>query len=198
MEILESRFFNKIIKHGNIVIKKSNEKEYMQFAEHVTYTPILTNIEQLSRTGHINIIELFSQAENLNHDVVIIDYINLMAPINPKDKLWENIGEAFRLAKRWAEKTQKVVIMLVQIDEDTGAIKYAKSIKHHSDGVWVWKWGETEKETGQVEIEQIKLRNFKPTKFPLQAEFEFCTFTEMSAGVATPVGTTPKPMDLNA
>lgn len=144
------------------------------------------------------IADVFQQAESLNYDVIVIDYINLMAPLDPRKALWENIGEAFRLAKRFAEKTQKAVIMIVQIDEDTGAIKYAKSIKHHSDGVWTWKWDDTEKETGQIEINQVKLRNFKPISFPLQAEFEFCAFTEAPAGsIFQPSGPALKPMNLN-
>jgi KaiC/GvpD/RAD55 family RecA-like ATPase len=145
----------------------------------------------------MTISDLFTFAEHLNYDCVVVDYINLMKGLNPKAAMWENIGEAFRLGKRWAEKTKKVLIMVVQIDEDTGNIKYAKSIKHHSDGVWVWKWGETEKETGQVEVEQMKLRGFKPIKFPLQAEFEFCAFTEAPVSTLMTTGTGPKPMDLN-
>ena len=150
-------------------------------------------------TKDITIVELFAQAEHMNYDVIVVDYINLMAPLNPKDKLWENIGESFRLAKRFAERTQKVVIMLVQIDEETGNIKYAKSIKHHSDGVWVWEYGPEQKESNVVTVEQMKLRNGKPIKFELQTEFEFCTFTEIPAGVSTtftPPAPPPRSMGL--
>jgi replicative DNA helicase len=177
--------------------RKKSDKALVQFLMHGEKHGVRLDYHCPSRD--INIIDLFAQAENLNYDVIICDYINLMAPINPRDKLWENIGEAFRLAKRFAEKTQKIIIMIVQIDEDTGAIKYAKSIKHHSDGVWTWKWSDTEKETGQIEVDQVKLRNFKPISFPLQAEFEFCAFTEAPAGaVFSASGPSPKPMNLNS
>lgn len=126
----------------------------------------------------LNIAQLFSQIENLNYDVVVIDYLNLMAALNPKEGLWWNLGEGFRLAKRFAERNNCALVMIVQIDEETGGIKYAKSIKHHSDGIWVWKWGPSEQETGIVEVEQIKLRNFKPTSFTLKAEFEYCGFSD--------------------
>ena len=136
----------------------------------------------------INLSQLFSMLENLNHDVVVVDYLNLMAPINPREALWWNMGEGFRLAKRFAERNDKVLMMVVQIDEETGGIKYAKSIKHHSDGIWIWPWTETEKESGVVEIEQVKLRNMKPGKFSLKAEFEYCSFRE-DFGPGAPVDT---------
>lgn len=156
--------------------RKKSDKVFAQFLAHGEKHGC--RLDYHCPSQDINIAQVFNQAEHYNYDVIMIDYINLMAPLDPKKAMWENIGEAFRLAKRWAEKVQKVVIMLVQIDEDTGAIKYAKSIKHHSDGVWQWDWGEAEKETGQVEIQQKKLRNMAPMKFTLQAEFEFCSFTE--------------------
>lgn len=173
--------------------RKKSDKALAKFLTHGEKHGI--RLDYFCPTRDLTISDVLVQAEHLNHDVVIVDYINLAKPLDPKSKLWENIGEAFRLVKRWAEKTQKVVIMLVQIDEETGGIKYAKSIKHHSDGVWIWKWGEEEKETGQVEVEQIKLRNFKPISFPLQAEFEFCCFTEAPAG-AMISSAAPKPMNM--
>jgi replicative DNA helicase len=147
----------------------------------------------------INTPQLISMIEPLSFDVVIVDYINLMAPINPKEGLWWNIGEAFRLWKRFAERTRCAVIMLVQVDEETKDIKYAKSIRHHSDGVWVWDYGDVEKETGIIEIKQTKLRNFKPGNFNLAAEFEFCAFNEshgMGADSSNPTSASIPPMNL--
>lgn len=151
----------------------------------------------------LNLAQLFAEIEHLKFDLVVIDYINLLEYLNPKESMWWNLGESFRLAKQFAERTKSVVIMLVQIDEDTGKIKYAQSIKHHSDGVWIWDWNEQAEETGIVEVEQIKLRNFKPTKFNLRAEFEYCSFTDTSGpGRATtrPNGAVvapPKPMEFS-
>lgn len=148
----------------------------------------------------INLLQFFDMVEPLSIDVVAVDYLNLMKPINPKEGLWWNLGEGFRLAKRFAEKMQCVVLMLVQIDEETGDIKYAKSIKHHSDGVWVWKYDDKQRQGGMpVEVEQIKLRNFAPTKFTLMPEFEYCDFTEAygaGAPSSNPGEATASPMKL--
>lgn len=133
----------------------------------------------------LTIVDFFNQIEALNYDVVVVDYINLLKQLNPKEGLWWNIGEAFRLAKRFAERNNCVVIMLVQLDEDTGKIKYAQSIRHHSDGVWQWECKEKELELGVVEINQTKLRNFKPMKFTLKPEFEYCMFSESYGGPAS-------------
>ena len=155
-------------------------------------------LDYVSPKTDLNLAQLFARIENFNYDVIVIDYINLMSPLDPKKAMWENLGEAFRLAKRFAERMNCVVIMLVQVDEETGGIKYAKSIRHHSDGIWVWEFGPEQRETGLVEVNQVKLRNFAPIKFNLKAEFEYCSFTEsygMGAAPA-PKAKGPEPMKL--
>jgi hypothetical protein len=150
----------------------------------------------------ISIVDFFTMIEPLSFDFFIVDYLNLMKPVNPKEQLWWNLGEGFRLAKKFAQRTNTVGLMLVQIDEDTGDLKYAKSIKHHSDGVWTWRYSDADREAGTpVEIQQIKLRNFKPSKFYLQPEFEYCAFTE-SLGHGAPTRSVlgpqvPPPMKLS-
>lgn len=155
-------------------------------------------LDYVSPKSDLNIAQLFARIENFNYDVVVVDYINLMSPLDPKKAMWENLGEAFRLAKRFAERTNCAVIMLVQVDEETGGIKYAKSIRHHSDGIWTWEFGAEERESGLVEVNQVKLRNFAPIKFSLKAEFEYCSFTESfgpgAASASKPKG--PEPMKL--
>jgi replicative DNA helicase len=147
----------------------------------------------------LNISQLFTILEPLNYDVIVIDYINLMSQLDPKKGLWENIGEAFRIAKQFAIRNDCAVLMLVQTDEETGKVKYAKSIKHHSDGLWLWTPNEQERETGVYTFMQEKLRNFKPTSFSMRAEFEFCCFSEsFGAGAPAPAPVVPgvKPMKL--
>jgi len=139
---------------------------------------------------NISVPEFLQEIEHENYSLLVLDYINLFRPINPKEGLWWNIGEAFRLVKLFAERKRCAVIMLVQVDEDTGSIKYAKSIKHHSDGVWTWDYNKEKAEAGiPVDVDQIKMRGFKPMKFALLPQFEYCDFTESSesiGGVAQP------------
>lgn len=142
-------------------------------------------LDYICPTRDVNLNQLLSQLESLNYDVIVIDYINLMAKINPKEPDWWNIGEAFRVGKRFAERNRCVLLFVVQIDRDTGHIKYAQSIQHHSDGIWKWQMTDKEKELGVIEIHQEKLRNFAPTKFNLKPELEFCSFTE-SYGAGSP------------
>jgi len=171
--------------------RKRSDKAMIKFLKHGETHGV--RLDYFCPKRDINIAQLFNIIEPLNHDVVIVDYINLMAYLNPKEGLWWNIGEGFRLAKRFAERTKRVVIMLVQVDEETGDIKYAKSIKHHSDGVWIWKYGAAERESKLVEIDQTKMRDFEPMKFTLQTQFEFCAFSE-SFGSAVEAPQPVKPM----
>ena len=168
-----------------------SDKAMMKFLQHGQQKGV--RLDYLCPTRDINMPQLFNIIDPLNHDVEVIDYINLMASINPKEGLWWNIGEGFRQAKRFAERTKRVVIMLVQIDEETGDIKYAKSIKHHSDGVWLWKYGAAEKESKMVELDQTKMRDFEPTKFPLQTQFEFSAFSESFGAGAPSAPAQPQP-----
>lgn len=152
-------------------------------------------LDYICPKADMNLPQILAQIEGLNYDLVVIDYINLIAAINPKEGLWWNIGEGFRLMKRFNERNRNVGIMLVQLDDDTGKIKYAQSIRHHSDGVWQWECKEKEIELGVVEINQTKLRNFKPTRFNLKPEFEYCMWSESyGPAVAKPEPVQFKPM----
>ena len=143
----------------------------------------------------ISIVDFFTMIEPLSFDYFVVDYLNLMKPVNPKEQLWWNIGEGFRLAKKFAQRTNTVGMMLVQTDEETGDLKYAKSIKHHSDGVWTWKMTQADREAGTpVEIQQTKLRNFKPGKFYLQPEFEYCAFNESFGAGSSSAAPAPQPI----
>lgn len=161
--------------------RQVSDQKLAEFLSHGEANGI--RLDYLCPKADVNLAQFFGQVESLNYDVIVVDYINLMAPLDPKKDLWFNLGEAFRLAKRFAERNDCAVLMLVQIDEETKAIKYAKSIKHHSDGIWIWTMGDKEKQLGVVEIEQAKLRSFAPTKFHLKPELEYCVFTETYGSV---------------
>lgn len=142
-------------------------------------------------SADMTIADVFAFCEPLGYDLWVIDYINLLKFLDPKKGQWENIGEAFRLAKMFARKTNSTGILLVQTDEETNAVKYAKSIIHHSDGVYLWKLDDKAREQGLVEIKQVKLRNFAPTTFHLKAEPEYCAFTD-SYGTGAVSGQAPQ------
>jgi archaellum biogenesis ATPase FlaH len=143
-------------------------------------------LDYITPRRDLNIVQILGQMENLNYDLIVFDYINLAAYLNPKEGLWWNIGEGFRFAKRFAERNRCAILLPVQIDKETGTIKYARSIEHHSDGIWTWTCGKKEIEMGVVQVDQPKFRNFAPMSFTLKPEFEFATFSESYGDGAPP------------
>ena len=116
------------------------------------------------------------QLRAFDYDIIVIDYINLL---NKEDTNSSNeaaqLGEIARQAKIQATQTNAAWIVLAQLNED-GQVKYSRAIKEHSDYMWSWNYGETERETHVIEIEQQKSRNSKGFEFCLKERFEYQRF----------------------
>ena len=103
-------------------------------------------------------------------DVVFIDYLGLLKGVDGDDQ-WRQLGNAARHAKLWAERNNKVVVLLAQLN-DTGEIKYSRAIKEHSDNAWVWTMTDDEKNEGVMTVRQAKARNQKTFDMVFTVNFE--------------------------
>ena len=101
-------------------------------------------------------------------DVIIIDQLTLTANASPtNDRQWANMNEACRYAKTWAEKNNKVVIVVMQLDEH-GNLKYSRGPAEHADLVWTWIAEELEAGEDEATINvQVLSRHQDPTPFTL-------------------------------
>lgn len=77
----------------------------------------------------ITIEEIYAEIASYDPDVVIIDYISLLAGADSDDQ-WRQLGKMARLAKINAKNTNRVNILLCQVDQE-GKIRYARSIAEH-------------------------------------------------------------------
>lgn len=126
----------------------------------------------------LNLSEISMQLKPLNYDIIYIDYIGLLKQ-DEKKQLWENLGAHSRVAKLSAGSLDCAMVLLAQLDEDnTEKIKYAKAIKANADIIWTWENTQKEKESGIIEIRQLKSRNSNTYNFLLFRDFSTMTFKD--------------------
>lgn len=104
--------------------------------------------------------------------LMVIDYAGLLEGVDDGDQ-WKNLGAIVRKAKVHTQRTGQLVIILVQIDDDTGKIRYAKAMREHADVVWIWNYSDPEiREMKILPIQVIKVRDGELFELPLKDVFE--------------------------
>lgn len=141
----------------------------------------------------VTIEDTFAAVASLDADVVIVDYISLLAGTDGDDS-WQQLGAIARLGKINAEATNRVNILLCQVNDD-GKVRYARAISEHSSNSWVWttKKEEREKPIGRIKIEQPKARNSR--SFPFEVGFDWAHMDVVDVSeVSADVGDVSEPM----
>lgn len=102
------------------------------------------------------------------YDVIVVDYITLFYTAGMK--LWDMQLEYSRFLKQMAMRLNCVVVVLTQLNEEE-RVKYGKSIEENTDYWMWWRYGDEEKETGDVELKLAKARHTASQR--LMAKFLF-------------------------
>lgn len=141
----------------------------------------------------VTIEDTFAAVASLDADVVIVDYISLLAGTDGDDA-WQQLGAIARLAKINAESTNRVNVLLCQVTED-GKIRYARAISEHSTNSWIWNTSkeERDKPVGRIKIEQPKCRNSKAYSFEVGFAWAHMDVVPVSE-VSGDVGDVAEPM----
>jgi replicative DNA helicase len=116
------------------------------------------------------------------YDMIVVDYINLLDRSDTdenNDAL--QLGEISRQAKVQAGQTNTAWVVCAQLNEQN-QVKYSKAIKENSDNMWSWTYGDAERESHVIDIEQQKSRSSKGFKFSLKELFHHQRFE--NAGVS--------------
>lgn len=87
--------------------------------------------------------EILAIAAATGSDVNIIDYIGLLSDI-PTDAQAAALSDAVRKAKVHATATGKLYIILVQLDSDSGKVRYSRGMVEHADVLLTWSYVEEE------------------------------------------------------
>lgn len=114
----------------------------------------------------LDVEEVFAAISGFNCDVCIIDYVSLLKGVDDENQ-WLRLGSIARKAKINAEVTQRVNILLCQVNDD-GKIRYSGALKEHSTASLVWYPTAEDKQAGIIRVEQLKSRNSEPYPFSLR------------------------------
>ena len=114
----------------------------------------------------------------MQYDVIIIDYISLLAPMEGKPG-WDGLNLASRYAKRYASQNKTIVCFLAQFDEELNRVRYSRAMVEDASNCFIFNESkETIQETGYVTIKQLKARNQDPFNFRLSANLVCSKFND--------------------
>jgi replicative DNA helicase len=144
--------------------------------------------------GDVSIEDIFTALHTMDTDVILVDYISLLAGADGDDS-WRQLGAIARKGKIHADATRRVVILLAQLSED-GKIRYSRAITEHSSVSWTWNTPleEREKEVGRIRVDQPKARNGQ--SYPFEIGIKWANMKVVPVDQAgSDVGDVAKPAD---
>lgn len=125
----------------------------------------------ISPSDDMSMRQVLMQAKPYDYDVIIIDYISLLAE-EPGVEMWKHLSNIARQAKQYTMTNKCLIILLAQLDEDSNKIRYSRAIKEHCDVMWAWNVTDADRENSRLPINQTKGRNDGILSFELEADFE--------------------------
>lgn len=126
----------------------------------------------------MTIEEILSALHAQDNDVIIVDYISLLAGVGGDDA-WQKLGEVARVCKIYAENHNKVVILLAQVSEE-GKIRYSQAIKEHASVAWTFVATEESRERGWLHVDVLKSRNQVRKPFTLKIAYNTTSVSDLS------------------
>lgn len=189
-EEIDMRLFSNVSKvnHQEINLKRVNKQKknliLQRYAEWLEASTIGNKLTIWTPTRELTIPQIALELKPYKYDIIYIDYLSLLYQ-NPKKQMWENLGEHTRAAKIVATSLNAALVLLAQYDDESNKIKYAKSITANANFVWAWEYGDREKETGLIEVKQLKARNAPTYPFYLETDYSVFSFDDYR-GPASP------------
>lgn len=114
--------------------------------------------------------QVLMQAKPFGYDVIIVDYISLLAE-SPGVEQWKHLSDVARVAKQFTMTNNCLIILLAQLDEDSAKVRYSRAIKEHADILWKWDVKDAEREAGKFTVFQEKGRNEGVLSFEVDVDF---------------------------
>lgn len=176
------------INHTDINLKRINGKTKKhvrdKFEEFIKCSGMKNKLTLFYPEREMNIPEIAMDIKASGYDIVYIDYIGLLKQ-DPKKQMWESLGDHARSAKLMANNLNAAMVLLAQFDDESNKIKYSKAILANAHFVWAWENTDKEKESGIIEIKQLKARNAEVYNFLLQRDFKTMSFSDFSGPMPT-------------
>lgn len=136
--------------------KRKVEKAYKSFRKFQKVTNKRFSI--YAPSGDVTFMQVINELSPYGYDIIYYDYINLF---NQEDGTedWKSLRDTTRVCKRVAQKDHNTQVLLAQLDDKSGEIRYSRGIKENVDNWWRWSADEASKEAGYIDIGQGKARN---------------------------------------
>lgn len=148
--------------------KKLIKKAYEKFQKHGKKKGIRWSL--YVPKSDITFYDLMYRLKPYNYKVILIDYISLMKQVSHENQA-ASLAEITRQAKQWSRQMKCLIVILVQMTDDE-QIKYSRGIAENADNIWLWRFGDRERETHIIDIMQKKARNQRLFNFPLLESYE--------------------------
>jgi len=180
---LECRAYANLSKvnHSEINLKRlsKSKKELIltKYREWLESSPHKNILRIWTPKRELTIPQIAMEIKTEGFDIVYVDYLSLLYQ-NPKKQVWENLGEHTRAAKMAGSVLNAAFVVLAQYDDESNKIKYSKQITANANFVWAWEHGDKEKETGIIEVKQLKARNAPTYPFYLDKDYSIFTFKD--------------------
>ncbi len=113
--------------------------------------------------------EILYGIQPFGYKIILIDYVTLLKGMSDDDQ-WRKLGEVARFAKRWAARTNNLVILLAQLT-DEGMIRYSRAMLEHAANAWFFVATAESRAEGNLHIDQPKARNQDPFSFDLGIDY---------------------------
>jgi replicative DNA helicase len=105
--------------------------------------------------------------------VGMIDYTGLLAGEAGAETQAISLSMIVRKAKVFSKRTNKLIVLLVQVDDKSHALRYAQAMREHADVLAVWFPNEAEKLLGQWMVYIKKNRHSVIGKFPTTWDMKY-------------------------
>lgn len=116
-----------------------------------------------------------------NINILVIDYVGLLEGVDD-DNQWRKLSAIIRKAKVHAAQNNQLVIILCQLDDTSGKIRYSGGMREHADVVWAWNYSDPEvRETKKIPVMIMKARDGELFEMPLDEAFEIMKVSDSGA-----------------
>lgn len=172
--------------------QKQTIEAYRKYKEHLQSIGAVETL--MVPTKDVSIQDIMFLLKPYKYDVIIIDYIGLLKGTDT-DSQWRDMGAVARYAKVFASNNNCVVIMCAQFDASENRIRYSRMVGEHSAYMWTWAYGNKEKETHILDIDQQKARQGRQFKFQLKEEFHIMRIRDLTPKESQEYALTSKQYD---
>lgn len=150
----------------------------------------------LSSEEDVSIESVLSYAKSRSYDLVVIDYVGLLAGTDGDDQA-RALNRIARVCKIWASANNAIVVLAAQLSED-GLVRYSRALSEHASNMWSWVRSTFSRETNTIKVYQPKSRMQNDDPFMLYFDSSTMTVRDLTSKERKAMGSVEDDDDLAA